>query len=372
MQPARAGERIRDYVPTQASWPTSSADLGIPGQVNTKRPQLSRQQIVDRIIKTNQGNPDVDSTRLNKQAPKMVQKERFEHELPLAPEGHIENDAETKMGGAVKKRNIEKNYWYPAYGCRYEETVPMYLDTANEWAPALHFSTVGKVSDLTCWTELPEFIVCDAGRTWFNASELPSFPRVELDYRRFGQEKVAHTSDVAYQDHRDDLVAFYLAVDQALENKTPPRVYFESRDQLESYMFWRNMMGKSGGLNFIMVRNKREAIEDEKSAKLSEQQANAGTLAAMLSASVLAASACISIFGMLNHKFCSAQESSVPTTEPQLRTSPRSSIEDAPISSINSALNANPHSKQDSLEHVAVALDDFDGNSDKPISDEEG
>jgi|GEM_PF-2096729 len=77
---AQARDSIDKASVALQNWNTNPVNIPLPDVVNTKRPQLSNNQIAAQYLKSIAGNLGID---INK-APKMMSRDRVEHDLPIA------------------------------------------------------------------------------------------------------------------------------------------------------------------------------------------------------------------------------------------------------------------------------------------------
>jgi len=77
---AQARDSINQAYVALQNWNTNPANIPLPDVVNTKRSQLSNKQIAAQYQKSIEGNSGID---INK-APKMMSRDRVEHDLPIA------------------------------------------------------------------------------------------------------------------------------------------------------------------------------------------------------------------------------------------------------------------------------------------------
>ena len=111
---------------------TSPTQLALPGVVRTDRPQLTRNQIADRYLKSVAGNPDIDinKARTGEQAgmPKMVQQQ------------------EPRISRSLLARNM---------ACEKNLTVSDYLlARSNE----VNYKFIGGTANEICLFTVPEFV----------------------------------------------------------------------------------------------------------------------------------------------------------------------------------------------------------------------
>lgn len=234
---------MRGQTPTGHAWNFNPDDIRLPGQ--HKAPTyLTRQQLVAKIKVQNAGNPDLDINKV----PAMVQRERFEHDLPLAPEWHIEaHDARKRDAGSLP---CDSEY-FSVYKERMERIESLTYELIGSDYPAS-----------TCMTDVPEFIVCSDENLYGTTFTEKQYPAILLDYRGYDelQRKTAGSTCskwwVECPTPATSTSEIHLQIDRTLQDNSATRIYMKDQAQLNGYLAWRLANGTMAGFSYVRVSDK--------------------------------------------------------------------------------------------------------------------
>ena len=183
------------YVALQ-SYITSPTQLALPGVVRTDRPQLTRNQIADRYLKSVAGNPDIDinKARTGEQAgmPKMVQQQ------------------EPRISRSLLARNM---------ACEKNLTVSDYLlARSNE----VNYKFIGGTANETCLFTVPEFAT--SKNFVISSSSYEGYPKNTNDFGELFGDAFPCMEFVCMKPE-DILRLVITIIDDSLQRNIATRVY---------------------------------------------------------------------------------------------------------------------------------------------------
>lgn len=252
-----AATRARDtldhtYVALQ-SWNTNPADIRLPDVINTKRPQLTREQIVARYMKSIEGNPAIDIKKIPSIKSKNIPQVEFIQSKP-SPSETLKREVDCERVILPWDGNAEclPNAFYD------------FRDYVEKTA-AVKVDLMGIDPACACLPVLPTFFICsnDNLNAMYRGEYSWMFMRdtaYKLDYRNFSylQESkacqwahcpTAETEQMAINRQIDETI-------NAAAAKFIGSTIYLNKTLLDDYLLWRKYNSKPNNFSYIVVSDR--------------------------------------------------------------------------------------------------------------------
>jgi hypothetical protein len=183
---AQARDSINKAYAVLQKWNANPVDIPLPDVVNTRRPQMTQEQIAAAYLKSIDGNSDID---INKNRPPVLTQrsqprpEWIDHALPLAT---VSREPESMKRDAACNRS---RYIWP-----HPECIARYFDEYKEVMEAKYCSDYldcpisfdligGGDPSCTCIRDLPQFVICSDQYLEKTLFDFWGWPQQILEYR---------------------------------------------------------------------------------------------------------------------------------------------------------------------------------------------
>lgn len=259
---AQARDSINKAYVALQSWNTNPADIPLPDVINTKRPQLTDQQIATQYLKSIEGNPSIDINKI----PKIETRDRLDHELPMVEiQSAWVRDKRSYADYTPVNRTLcsTDDYNPDVTGC--DDELTHVAKAGFEYITSLTFELIGtNETDCICLDDVPRFIVCSDQ----NLNSADNYRYITgdhiLDYRNvsslYGSEgwcsprwnwlfdcpTPASTTDQINQQ-----------INHAVNQPTRASIFL-NQTQLDAYLRFREQNGELMNFTYVLVSDKSQ------------------------------------------------------------------------------------------------------------------
>ncbi len=250
---AQARDSINKAYIALQNWNTNPAEIPLPDVVNTKRPQLTDQQIATRYLKSIEGNLGID---INK-APKMMSRDRVEHDLPIAYFSQKRGiTCNSTMSTVMRDKRCSWDSSFYEHKTRIESESPLQVELKGGLDPSC-----------VCILETPKFITGSDKNLEFVAKHYQDF------YSRGGTLDCRNTPGLYESDGRcggsyawamncakadTSPAKINQQIDEAVSGSDPMTIMLTTQ-QFNDYMAWRTANGKSNeNFGYLFYSDKKD------------------------------------------------------------------------------------------------------------------
>ena len=252
---AQARDSIdKAYVALQ-NWNTNPANIPLPDVINTKRPQLSNKQIAAQYQKSIEGNSGIDINKV----PKMMSRDRVEHDLPLA---HFSQKrgitCNSSMEEVMADKQCSTDSSFYEHKSQIESDSPLQVELKGGLDPSC-----------VCILETPKFVTGSDTNLEFVAKQ----KHYQYFYSRGGTLDCRNTPGLYESDGRcGGSYAWAMnckkadtspekinqQIDEAVSRSYPSTVLLTTK-QFNDYMDWRKVNGKSNeNFGYLFYSDKKD------------------------------------------------------------------------------------------------------------------
>ncbi len=254
---ARARETLDQAYLAVPNWNTNPANIPLPDVVNTKRPKLSREQMVERYLASIEGRKDLDI----KKTPSMKSRN--------APQIEFIQQASTSPENTKRAVNCQPVFLPYYSGEKCDSVDFLKFKSYAEEIAMVNVDVIGIDPECACLVTLPQFFICADNNleAIYRNKYSDRYVRdtlYKLDYRNFSflretnycQSNIcpaAETEQMAINRQIDE------TIDEAAAKSFGSTIYLNNT-MLNDYLLWRKYNGKPDNFSYIVISDKPSGI----------------------------------------------------------------------------------------------------------------